>query len=110
MAAPRPSFNLGSFLEKDKLKTDGTNCNSPVFTKIKKNCFRCGLFDCQIYLRCLHPRFIDRRLFPPLLSRIGRRPTLATLTLDLWDTGFHPITVAKTDTTPAACNGTKDPV
>src|SRR3954471_8339197 len=25
MAAPRPSFNLGSFLEKDKLKTDGTN-------------------------------------------------------------------------------------
>src|SRR3954464_9924634 len=25
MAAPRPSFNLGSFLEKDKLKTDGKN-------------------------------------------------------------------------------------
>ena len=25
MEAPRPSFNLGSFLEKDKLKTDGTN-------------------------------------------------------------------------------------
>ena len=25
MATPRPSFNLGSFLEKDKLKTDGTN-------------------------------------------------------------------------------------
>src|ERR1041385_7962015 len=25
MAAPRPSFNLGSFLEKDKLKTDGSN-------------------------------------------------------------------------------------
>src|SRR3954463_2449827 len=25
MAAPRPSFNLGSFIEKDKLKTDGTN-------------------------------------------------------------------------------------
>src|SRR3954462_4014891 len=25
MAAPRPTFNLGSFLEKDKLKTDGTN-------------------------------------------------------------------------------------
>src|SRR3954469_13179296 len=25
MAAPRPLFNLGSFLEKDKLKTDGTN-------------------------------------------------------------------------------------
>src|ERR1041384_3985834 len=25
MAAPRPSFNLGSFLEKDKLKTDVTN-------------------------------------------------------------------------------------
>src|SRR3954469_6107853 len=25
MAAPRPSFNLGSFLEKDKLKKDGTN-------------------------------------------------------------------------------------
>src|SRR4051812_45050 len=25
MAAPRPSFNLSSFLEKDKLKTDGSN-------------------------------------------------------------------------------------
>ena len=25
MAAPRPSFNLGSFLENDKLKTDGSN-------------------------------------------------------------------------------------
>src|SRR3954470_5986279 len=25
MAAPRPSFNLWSFLEKDKLKTDGSN-------------------------------------------------------------------------------------
>src|SRR3954469_1944526 len=25
MAAPRPSFNLGSFLEKDKLKADGSN-------------------------------------------------------------------------------------
>src|SRR4051812_10603979 len=25
MTAPRPSFNLGSFLEKDKLKTDGSN-------------------------------------------------------------------------------------
>src|SRR3954462_12121589 len=25
MAAPRPSFNLGSFLEKGKLKTDGSN-------------------------------------------------------------------------------------
>src|SRR3954469_16368285 len=25
MAAPRPLFNLGSFLEKDKLKTDGPN-------------------------------------------------------------------------------------
>ena len=25
MAAPRPSFNLGSFLEKDQLKTDGSN-------------------------------------------------------------------------------------
>src|SRR4051812_1334638 len=25
MAAPRPSFNFGSFLEKDKLKTDGSN-------------------------------------------------------------------------------------
>src|SRR3954470_3374460 len=25
MAAPHPTFNLGSFLEKDKLKTDGTN-------------------------------------------------------------------------------------
>src|SRR3954469_7841029 len=25
MAAPRPTFNLGSFLEKDKLKIDGTN-------------------------------------------------------------------------------------
>src|SRR3954462_12820022 len=25
MAAPRPSFNLGSFLEKDKMKTDGKN-------------------------------------------------------------------------------------
>src|SRR3954464_5698085 len=25
MEAPRPSFNLGSFLEKDKLKTDGSN-------------------------------------------------------------------------------------
>src|SRR3954465_6972230 len=25
MAAPRPSFNLGSFLEKEKLKTDGSN-------------------------------------------------------------------------------------
>jgi hypothetical protein len=25
MAAPRPSFNLGSFLDKDKLKTDGSN-------------------------------------------------------------------------------------
>ena len=25
MSAPRPSFNLGSFLEKDKLKTGGSN-------------------------------------------------------------------------------------
>src|SRR3954467_866156 len=25
MASPRPSFNLGSFLEKDKLKIDGSN-------------------------------------------------------------------------------------
>src|SRR3954470_4415360 len=25
MAAPRPSFNLGSFRDKDKLKTDGSN-------------------------------------------------------------------------------------
>src|SRR3954468_10418907 len=25
MEAPRPSFNLGSFLDKDKLKTDGSN-------------------------------------------------------------------------------------
>src|SRR3954462_8428984 len=25
MAAPRPLFNLGSFLEKEKLKTDGSN-------------------------------------------------------------------------------------
>src|SRR4051812_42617950 len=25
MVAPRPSFNLGSFLQKDKLKTDGSN-------------------------------------------------------------------------------------
>src|SRR3954470_5902942 len=50
----------------------------------------------MICLRCLHPRFIDWRLFFPLLSRTGRRPTLATLTLDLCDTGFHPITVAKT--------------
>src|SRR3954462_6221067 len=25
MAAPRPSFNLGSFLEKDKLETGGSN-------------------------------------------------------------------------------------
>src|SRR3954468_17704496 len=25
MALPHPSFNLGSFLEKDKLKTDGSN-------------------------------------------------------------------------------------
>src|SRR4051812_44371130 len=25
MAAPHPSFNLGSFLEKDKLETDGSN-------------------------------------------------------------------------------------
>ena len=25
MVAPRPSFNLGSFLEKDKLKIDGSN-------------------------------------------------------------------------------------
>src|SRR4051794_24808488 len=71
-------------------------CNSPVFTKIKKNCFRCELSDCLICLRCLHPRFIDRRLLSPLLSRTGRRPTFATLTLDLCDTGFHPITVAKT--------------
>src|SRR3954471_1725435 len=47
------------------------------------------LFDCLICLRCLHPRFIDRRLFPPpLLSRIGRRPTLTTLTLDLATPGF----------------------
>src|SRR3954470_23716824 len=50
----------------------------------------------MICLRCLHPRFIDWRLFFPLLSRTGRRPTLATLTLDFCDTGFHPITVAKT--------------
>ena len=33
--------------------------------------------------------------------------TLATLTLDLCDTGFHPITVAKTRTRPAVANGTK---
>src|ERR1041385_4515181 len=38
---------------------------------------------------------MDWRLFPPLLSRTGRRPTLATLTLDLCDTGFRPITVAR---------------
>src|SRR3954470_2498464 len=50
----------------------------------------------MICLRCLHPRFIDRRLFFPLLSHIGRRPTLATLTLDLCDTGFHTITVVQT--------------
>src|ERR1041385_7183809 len=61
-----------------------------------KICFRCELFDCPICLRCLHPRFIDRRLFPPLVSRTRRRLTLAPLTLDLCDTGFHPITVAKT--------------
>src|SRR3954462_10210214 len=28
MTAPRPTFNLGSFLEKDKLKTDGSNFTS----------------------------------------------------------------------------------
>jgi len=28
MTAPRPSFDLGSFLEKDKLKTDGSNFTS----------------------------------------------------------------------------------
>src|ERR1041385_3208587 len=71
-------------------------CNSPVFTKIKKNCFRCELFGCLICLRCLHPRFINRRLFFPLLSRTGRRPTLATMTLAPCDIGFRPITVAKT--------------
>src|ERR1041385_5829242 len=65
-----------------------------IYQKLKI-CFRCEFFDCLICLRCLHPRFIDRRLFSPLLSRTGRRPTLATLTLDLCDTGFHPITIAK---------------
>ena len=30
-------------------------CNNPDFTKIKKNCFWCELFDCLICLRCLHP-------------------------------------------------------
>src|SRR3954468_12521287 len=59
------------------------------FSQKLKFCFRCELFDFLICLRCLHPRFIDRRLFSTLLSRIGRRPTLATLTLDLCDTGFH---------------------
>src|ERR1041385_9191180 len=34
-------------------------------------------------------------IISPLLSRTGRRSTLSTLTLDLCDTGFHPITVAK---------------
>src|ERR1041385_7027362 len=71
-------------------------CNSPDFTKIEFFCFWCELFDCLICLWCLHPRFIDRRLFFPLLSRTGRRPTLATPTLDLCDIGFHPITLAKT--------------
>src|SRR3954471_4511378 len=28
MAAPHPIFNIGSFLEKDKLKTDGSNFTS----------------------------------------------------------------------------------
>src|ERR1044071_9171764 len=28
MTAPRPSFNLGSFLEKDKLKNNGSNFTS----------------------------------------------------------------------------------
>src|SRR3954468_8819711 len=32
MAAPRPSFNLGSFLEKDKLKTDGSNFTKWFYT------------------------------------------------------------------------------
>src|SRR3954471_24675913 len=32
MAAPCPSFNLGSFLEKDKLKIDGSNFTNWFFT------------------------------------------------------------------------------
>ena len=43
--------------------------------KLKKICFRCESFDCLICLRCLHPRFIDRRLFiPPILVPDGDRP------------------------------------
>src|SRR3954463_16329709 len=68
-------------------------CNSPDFTKIKKNCFRCELFDCLICLRCLLHRFINRRLFFPLLSRIERSPPLAPRTLDLCATGFRPTIV-----------------
>src|ERR1041385_2957345 len=55
-------------------------CNNPVFTKIKKNLF--SVFASLIYRSAI--------IFP-LLSRIGRRPTIATLTLDLCDTGFHPM-------------------
>src|SRR3954471_14880291 len=77
-----------------------TTSSSPIVTaqfsqKLKKKYFLRDLFDCLICSQCLHPRFIDRRLFSPLLSHTGRRPTLATLTLDLCDTGLRPITVAK---------------
>src|ERR1041385_8318354 len=49
-------------------------CNNLVFTKIKF-CFQCQLIDCLLCLRCLHPRFIDRRLFPPsYLVPDGDRP------------------------------------
>ena len=47
-------------------------------------------------------------IFPPLIS-YRTENDLATQTLDLCDTGFHPITVAKTRTRPAVANGTKTP-
>src|ERR1041385_6297145 len=90
---PSPPDRLGS---RDEIPCWWCCIVTVQFSQKLKKCFRCELFDCLICLRCLQPRFIDQRLFSPLLSRTGRRPTIATLTLDLCDTGFHPITVAKT--------------
>src|SRR4051812_33195394 len=45
------------------------------FSEKSKICFRRELFDCLICLRCLHPQFIDRRLFSPsYLIPDGDRP------------------------------------
>ena len=63
-------------------------------------CIVCGVCFAEI---------IIGEYFSPLFSYRVRRPTLATLTLDLCDTGFHPITVATSGTGPAITNGAEKP-